>query len=169
MKEKGIEDAVNAVKAVNESFGRTVYALDIYGPIDSEQSEWFADLRKSFPEYVKYCGIVPFDKSVDVLKNYLALLFPTHYYTEGIPGTIIDAYAAGVPVISAKWESFEDVVDDGITGVGYEFDNQNRLISAITYMANDPTRVYRMKTHCTRKAEDFIPKTVLRHFVSFFD
>lgn len=30
MKEKGIEDAVNAVEAVNEYFGRLVYTLDIW-------------------------------------------------------------------------------------------------------------------------------------------
>ena len=30
MKEKGIEDAVYAVRTVNEHFGRTVYTLDIY-------------------------------------------------------------------------------------------------------------------------------------------
>jgi hypothetical protein len=55
-----------------------------------------------------------------VLKDYFALLFPTHFYTEGIPGTVIDAYAAGIPVISAKWESYSDVIDEGVTGIGYK-------------------------------------------------
>ena len=116
MKEKGIEDAVNAVKAVNEKYGETIYTLDIYGQVDAEQTDWFENLKNTFPDYVKYGGLVPFDKSVDVLKNYFALLFPTHYYTEGIPGTIIDAYAAGVPVISAKWENFGDIIEENITG-----------------------------------------------------
>jgi hypothetical protein len=30
MKEKGIEDAVNAVISVNKKFGTTVFTLDIY-------------------------------------------------------------------------------------------------------------------------------------------
>lgn len=75
MKEKGIEDAVNAVKTVNEHFGRTVYTLDIYGQVDSAQTEWFNELENTFPSYIKYGGLVPFDKSVEVLKNYFALLF----------------------------------------------------------------------------------------------
>ena len=41
MKEKGIEDAVNAVKKINEEAGRAVYILDIYGQVDSKQIEWF--------------------------------------------------------------------------------------------------------------------------------
>ncbi len=104
MKEKGIEDAVNAVKTVNEQAGRKVYTLDIYGQIDDAQTEWFEELKLNFPEYVNYRGVVSFDQSVDVLKEYFALLFPTGFFTEGIPGTIIDAYAAGIPVISAEWE-----------------------------------------------------------------
>ena len=108
-KEKGIEDAVAAIKAVNEKMGRTVYTLDIYGQVDESQTLWFDELQKVFPSYVRYGGLVPFDKSVEVLKDYFALLFPTRFYTEGIPGTIIDAYAAGVPVISARWESFSTI------------------------------------------------------------
>ena len=52
-KEKGIGDAVEAVKAVNEKLGRTVYTLDIYGQVDSDQIEWFDELKKEFPEYIR--------------------------------------------------------------------------------------------------------------------
>ncbi|MBQ8363831.1 MAG: glycosyltransferase, partial [Thermoguttaceae bacterium] len=62
MREKGIEDAVDAVKKVNERFGRTVYTLDIYGQVDPAQTEWFDALRKTFPDFVAYRGSVPFDK-----------------------------------------------------------------------------------------------------------
>jgi glycosyltransferase involved in cell wall biosynthesis len=128
VREKGIEDAINAVRAVNETIGKTVYTLDIYGQVDATQTEWFDELQKSFPEYVSYKGCVDANKSVEVLKYYFALLFPTHYYTEGIPGTIIDAYAAGVPVISARWESFADIIDEKLTGIGYDFGNKQDLI-----------------------------------------
>ena len=113
MREKGIEDAIEAVKAVNNHLRRPAYVLDIYGPIDSGQIEWFQTLQNSFPEYICYRGSVPSEKAISIIKEYFALLFPTRFYTEGIPGTIIDAYAAGVPVIASKWENFDDVIDDG--------------------------------------------------------
>jgi glycosyltransferase involved in cell wall biosynthesis len=106
MKKKGIEDAVDAVRFVNRRYGKTAFSLDIYGPVDPEENEWFENLKQNFPSEIRYCGCVDANKSVDVVKDYFALLFPTRFFTEGIPGTIIDAYAAGVPVISAKWESF---------------------------------------------------------------
>lgn len=158
MKEKGIEDAVEAVKAINNEEGRTVFTLDIYGQVDSEQTEWFDNLQKTFPEYVKYGGLVPFDKTVDVLKYYFALLFPTRFYTEGIPGTIIDAYAAGVPVICSRWENFNDVVTDGVDGIGYEFGNENGLKDILRRIEQNTEIINNMKKKCVLKANNYSTK-----------
>ncbi len=162
MKGKGIEEAINAIQTVNEKLGRVVYSLDIYGQVDIEQTAWFEELKNRFPKCVRYCGCVDFDKSVEVLKNYYALLFPTHFYTEGIPGTIIDAYAAGVPVISAKWESFSDVVDDGMTGIGYEFDRNDAFINILLKLADEPVVLTDMKLNCVKKAKMYLPETVIQ-------
>ena len=164
MKEKGIEDAINSVKAVNEKFNRVVYTLDIYGQVDSGQIEWFENLQKDFPEYIKYGGLVPFDKSVEVLKDYFALLFPTRFYTEGIPGTIIDAYAAGIPVISAKWQSFSDIVKDGVTGVGYEFGNDSELTEILFETAKSPSELNLLKENCVKEAQEYMPHSVVSKF-----
>lgn len=167
MKEKGIEDAIDAIRSVNERLGRTVFSLDIYGPVDPSQTEWFDSLKESFPEYVSYGGSVPFDKSVEVLKDYFALLFPTRFYTEGIPGTVIDAYAAGVPVISAKWESFADLIFDYETGIGYEFSSSDALDSTLTEIANNPGKINSMRKVCIAKANDFSPREALKPIVKF--
>lgn len=155
LKEKGIETAVNAVKSINEKLGYTAYTLDIYGQVDSAQTEWFEGLKNSFPEYVKYVGVIPFDKSVEVLKNYFALLFPTHYYTEGIPGTIIDAYASGVPVISARWESFADIVDEEKNGIGYDFDNVVQFEDTLLHIVSEPKIILEKKVSCLKKADKY--------------
>ena len=162
MKEKGIETAIQTVKKVNERLGYTAYSLDIYGQVDVNQFEWFERLQTEFPDYVHYCGCVDSDKSVDVLKNYFALLFPTHFYTEGIPGTIIDAYAAGVPVISAKWESYSDVVDEGVTGIGYDFADVEQFAQLLLNIAENPNTLLEMKYSCIEKAENFIPANAIR-------
>ena len=161
MKEKGIEDAVNAVKAVNTEAGRTIYTLDIYGQIDSGQAQWFENLQTTFPDYINYRGIVDYDKSVDVLKNYFILLFPTRFYTEGIPGTIIDAYAAGIPVIASKWESYSDIINDR-TGIGYDFDSENGLTENLLQAANITTIIFDKKTQCLTEAESYKPENIVR-------
>lgn len=155
MKEKGIEDAVRIVRKINNSAANPVFSLDIYGQIDLQQTEWFNYVKTLFSDNIKYCGVVPFDESVEVLKDYFALLFPTRFYTEGIPGTIIDGYAAGVPVISAKWESYADVVEDEKTGIGYTMGHLDELENILYMAANNPQKINSMKEDCLRKAEEF--------------
>ena len=46
MKQKGIEDAINVVKKINEEANETVYALDIYGQIDKNYAEEFEKIKK---------------------------------------------------------------------------------------------------------------------------
>ena len=161
MKEKGIEDAVNAVKAVNDAIGRDVYKLDIYGQVDKEQTDWFANLQTKFPDYVKYKGLVPFDKTTEVLKDYFLLLFPTKFYTEGIPGTIIDAYAAGVPVVCSKWQSFADLVDDTV-GYGYEFSSEEALENLLKKIyLEDIEKISVMKKACILKSRQYTPEKMI--------
>ena len=162
---KGISDAVEAIKKVNESFGEQIFALDIYGPVAEADRSWFDTVSSEFPSYVEYKGVVPFDESVKVLKNYFALLFPTKSFTEGVPGTIIDAYAAGVPVISSKWESFSDVVEDGITGIGYEFGNLNDFISKLSEIAKSPEIIDNKRNACLIKARDFTSEVALKELL----
>ena len=162
MKEKGIEDAVEAVKEVNEQLGYTAYSLDIYGQVHEEQTEWFGNMKKMFPDYIQYRGVVSFDRSVEVLKDYFALLFPTHFYTEGIPGTIIDAYAAGVPVISAKWESYADIVDDHKTGIGYQFEDVRGFFDVLMQAEHNSQLLLDMKENCIRKAKEYVPETAIQ-------
>ena len=168
MREKGIEDAIEAIKSINEAAGKTVYTLDIYGQVDAAQTEWFEKLQKDFPAYVRYGGLVPFDKSVEVLKDYFALLFPTRFYTEGIPGTIIDAYAAGIPVIGARWESFSDIVEEGVTGLGHEFENVEDLKNKLIYAAANTETLLSMKSDCLAYSKRYLPSEVAEILIRNF-
>jgi len=165
MQEKGIDTAINAVKSVNAQINRDFYRLDIYGQIKTAQKEWFEELRKSFGECIRYCGEVPFDQSVSVLCKYDALLFPTKYFTEGIPGTIIDAYAAGIPVIASKWENYDDILDEK-TGIGYPFDDPNGLRRILLELVDDSSKLTAMRAECIRKAKFFLPESVIHILLS---
>lgn len=162
---KGIEDAIEAVKAANERAGREFYTLDIYGQIENEYKERFCELQKGFPPFISYKGQIDFDKSVDTLKDYTALLFPTQYYTEGVPGTVIDAYAAGVPVISSRWESFEDVIADNKTGIGYEFGKNEQLTEILCGYDKTIELLSSYKANCIDAYENYSPNKVLNKLI----
>ena len=166
MKEKGIAIAVEAVKAVNELSGRTVFTLDIYGQVDPRQTEWFAQLKAEFPEYVKYCGTVPYDQSVGVLKDYFALLFPTYFSGEGFAGTLIDAFSAGVPVIASKWRYNEEFVYEGINGSIIPPQDVTALTEKLIEISSAPGAWIAQRKNCLVQAKRYVPETALKDLIS---
>lgn len=166
MKRKGIEELSSVITSINKEKKAEVFSLDIYGQIEIGEEEWFESVKNKYSlleenSTIKYKGCAPYAQSVEILSNYFALVFPTCFYTEGIPGTIIDAYAAGVPVVSAKWESFEDVVEAGVTGLGFAFQDWKELKSVLLNISESPEIINNMRIQCLKRAEDFLPSKVL--------
>ncbi len=161
-KEKGIEIAVDAVKLINSRAGKVICSLDIYGKADENQEEWFDALQKSFPAYIRYCGVAPFDKSTQILRPYFALLFPTFYDGEGFAGTIVDAFASGVPVIASDWRYNKELVQDGVTGIICQAKDVDSLTEALNHAFSDLDRWNEMKTSCLKKTNEYLPQNALR-------
>lgn len=164
-KQKGIEDAVDVVNEINSKNGAVMFKLDIFGPIDDEDFYWFESLQKKFTTAIKYKGCIPFLETSIILSEYFMLLFPTKYYTEGVPGTIIDSFSAGVPVLGSKWFSFSDVVEVGKTGLGFEFDNVESLKNQLLYVYKNKDKIIEMRESCIKKASDYSVQNVFEKFL----
>lgn len=161
MAEKGTEDAINAVRRINDKAGETVITLDLYGQVYEPYRERFEQLQREFPKYIKYRGIVNSEESVDTLKHYYALLFPTHFYTEGIPGTLIDALCAGVPVITSLWINSGDIFQQDVTGWGYKFGESNMLEELLLKAIKDPKTFLAMRRKTLKQADRFSPRSII--------
>ena len=153
LKQKGIGEAISACDRLNKETGKTVCTLDIYGPIAEEYKEEFSSLCEEY-SCAKYKGVVNPSKSVDALKGYYMLMFPTLFYTEGIPGTIIDAFSAGVPVLASEWESYADVLSekDSIT---YKFADTEDLYAKLKYCVENVEKINGYRAECLKSAEKF--------------
>lgn len=161
LKEKGIEDAVNAVKRINSFYGKTIYKLDIYGKIDDGQKEWFNKIQSQFTESIEYKGLVDGSMSTKVLKDYYLLLFPTYYSGEGYPGTLLDAFSAGVPVIASNWAYNAEIVNDKL-GFLYPAKDVDALIHTLKRVAEDPNCIHDLKKNCLDYASSMSPHKVIQ-------
>lgn len=161
MQQKGIADAVHVIEKINKDKGAEVYRLDIYGQIENSEIQWFTELQRNFTTSVRYKGHVDFDKSAATLVGYYALIFPTLFFTEGIPGTIIDAYAAGLPVIASQWESYKDIIIEEETGFSYKFGDIKALEELLRMIAETPEIIIKIKRNCIKKAQDYTPQNVV--------
>lgn len=163
--EKGIELAIGAVRALNEE-GRGCI-LDIYGDPDPEYSLRFSEVMRSTGGSIRYCGSVPYDKSVETISGYDALLFPTYWESEGFPGTIVDAFSAGLPVLASDHGSNSEIVKHGDTGLIYPKKDEAALKEAIAYIWEmSADELLQMKKNCVRAALLYRPERYVAAMVN---
>lgn len=161
MDEKGIRDAIEAVHNINHDQAKQIVTLDIYGPGDDK---YLTELEEELKQKkdCRYCGVIPAQKSVEVLKNYYALLFPTHWRHEGIPGTIIDALSAGLPTIARRWQYCDEILTNKVNGYTYDFDHPEELRNCILYAITHVDETIAMKANCLAKAYDYSEEYVVK-------
>lgn len=165
MKEKGIEDAIDAIQSINEDAGRVICSLDIYGRIDDGYVERFEKVLKQVTNAIQYKGMVPYDKSVDAIKDYYALLFPTYWKGEGFPGTIVDAFSAGLPVIATNWNCNDEIIENKKNGLLYPNLEIKNLKEAICWLIDNKDEMNEFKNNCLISAEKYQPDEYIRKIV----
>lgn len=158
---KGIEDALQAIRNVNCQRPNSAI-LDVYGPIQPGEEDWFNELSANYKEELNYKGVVDPMRSVEVLKDYLALLFPTRYYTEGMPGTIIDAMYAGLPVVARKWKWCDNMITNGHNGIVYDFNKPALLNSILLSICEDPNIIISLKNNCILESRKYSSEVIVK-------
>lgn len=158
MKEKGIEDAVAAVKQANDRAGYEKFSLDIFGAVHADYRDAFETMKASFPPFIRYGGVVDFRESGKVLKEYFAMLFPTVYASEGYPNAVVDAFAAGLPVIATRWNYNGDIIRDGEDGILIGPGDVQQLAEAMESLSADLELHGRMRKNCLARCREYLPE-----------
>ena len=73
-------------------------------------------------------------------------LFVQSSNTEGLPNVLLEAAAAGVPVVATNVGGTGEVVADGTTGMLVPPGDATTLKEAIRQLLEDPSQMYEMKT-----------------------
>lgn len=167
-KEKGIIESSDLIKNLNASSKYPIAFLDIYGPIDKSFSAELEELL-SHNSCIRYCGVVSPNESVDVLRNYHALLFFTRWKGEGMPGAVIDSLSAGTPVLAYKWQFYDEILEDGLTGFSCESDDSDGPMRIVRQLFSNEDAYYRCRESCLDKAVQFSSSVIVPKICQFIE
>lgn len=121
MKEKGIMELMEAAKELHSE----QVSFELLGYCDEDLQELLDETEKK--GYVKQLG---FDPQVQKhLKDCSALILPT--YHEGMSNVLMEASAAGRPVIATDISGCREIFEEGITGFGCKPGDAGDLIRAL--------------------------------------
>ena len=170
IKEKGIENAINVVKKINEKYGKNIYHLDIYGQIGKDYKEDFEKIIDSINnENICYKGEIESSKSVETIKKYDLLLFPTYYEGEGLAGTIIDAFFAGVPIIASDWKYNKEIINNEVTGLIFKAKDDNDFEEMLDDIYLQKYDINQMKIECLKESEKYLPQIAIKPVMEYID
>lgn len=117
------------------------------GPLQ-EQVEAVARKNSS----VQFLGQQPQGKIYELLRRSKALIFPSLWY-EGMPRTIIEAFAAGTPVIASNLGAMSSMIDSGRTGLHFQPGNVDDLVQQVFWMLEHTTQWQIMRQQARQEFE----------------
>lgn len=150
---KGLDVIFLLAEYINKKYSDII--IDFYGYINEPDKDYFKSHVEKY-SFIEYKGILEFEEIHRTLEKYDALLLPTHFFTEGLPGSIIDAYIAGIPVIVTKWKYATEFVEDQKTGYIIPFeDGLEDLYNEVDLLYNNNKMLDEMKANAFNKRTEF--------------
>jgi glycosyltransferase involved in cell wall biosynthesis len=141
-KRKGIVELIQALRSVRDA------NADVHGLIVGSCNSASIDYRDRMHHTVAACGLQDnvtiaeerwdFDRMPNVFAAADIVVQPSH--REGLGIAVLEAMAAGKPVIGAAVEGIREIIVDGGTGVLVPPEDPNALAAAILDLIGDPAR-----------------------------
>lgn len=148
---KGYGSIFQALGELKESSEKVT--MTFYGQVAEEDKDDFYVQLEKYNGIVSYKGALMPDDIQRTLSQYDVMLLPTQYYTEGFPGSILDAYIAGIPVIVTEWKHSHEFVDEGKTGFIVPFgDCVEDLVDRIKRLINDKELLSSMRRSAQKES-----------------
>lgn len=155
IEEKGVVDVVRSASRVLAEFPEAEFRFaGAWWDQDEAKAKCEAEIReKGLGDRVRFVGTVSGDAKDRFYLEADIFVFPTYYTLEGHPNVIVEAMAAGLPVISTDYVAIPETVLDGENGFIVPVRDPAAVADRILVLAKDPSLRGRMGTASRRLYE----------------
>lgn len=165
--EKGIGEFVEAARVLRKKHKET--AFWIIGPVDTDNPMGipFEQLNKWNEE-----GVVHYHGMTDDVKSFMekadVIVLPS-YYREGIPLSLLEAAAMGMPIITTDSVGCRDVVENGKNGFLVPPKDPKALADAMEQFVLRPGTASKMGEQSRRRAlEKFDSRKIVAQILKYY-
>lgn len=152
-KDKGIIDAINSVELLNKKDKNVT--LHIYGRIQKGFEEEFENTLKDNTN-CEYHGTLSNKEVIETLATRADILvLPTYYFGEGLPGILVEAAIAKVPVIITNFKGIDAYFIHNKNTLYVEKQNPKDLADKIEQLIEDDELRNKITTGITELSKQF--------------
>lgn len=136
--EKGVGTLLRAWERLPEKI-----PLKIIG--DGPLAPDVADARRRLPG-IEWLGHLSPEATMAAMHDAAALICPSEWYEAGIPRTIIEAFAAGTPVVAPNLATMGDLIQENDAGLHFQPGDPQDLARVVETAFARPAELARMRT-----------------------
>jgi glycosyltransferase involved in cell wall biosynthesis len=138
IREKGVLVLLEAIPRVVARRPKTRFKFAGAWWREEERQEAQRLIRESkIEEQVEFVGVTVGEAKQRLLAESDILVFPTFYYNETFGLVLLEAMAAGLPVIATSRASIPEIIEDGVNGLLVEEQDPNDLAVKILQLAEN--------------------------------
>lgn len=160
---KGVEFLIKALRVLRGTTTQTYIVGD--GILRPRIESLIRQLPS--PSSVTMCGIVSEETKLRYLSSADIMVVPSIY--EPIPTVILEAFAAGVPVIATNIGGIPEIVHPGFNGLLVEPGNHVALASAIELLVRDHELRRKLSRNAKSSVEKYDWSFVAKRYKSFYE
>ncbi|MGM0589765.1 MAG: glycosyltransferase family 4 protein [Bacteroidota bacterium] len=143
VKEKGVLESVMSYNYLNLDKANIEYIVAGDGPYLPTVREYIANYALNNIDII---GYVKGQDKINVFKSADIYLFPS-YHGEGMPTTILEAMAFGLPIITTKVGGIADFFEEGKMGLILEDTKPSNIANKVEYLLERPKLMKQMSVY----------------------
>jgi glycosyltransferase involved in cell wall biosynthesis len=155
--EKNIPFLIHSFKKVKESQPNTSLVIIAQGPLEEELKHLVTTLGLSLNDDVIFTGALPYASLVNAYYSADLFVFSSLTETQGL--VLIEAMAAGIPVVAVRASGVREMVEDGIDGILTECDT-GELAGAIVRVLQDEKLYHTLQINAKKKADQLSSRSM---------
>ena len=160
---KGLETMVKAVDLIQPKANFRAYIVGA-GPLQSKLQALIDEI--GLTDKVKLCGFLPDEAKRAYLENSDLFVLPSLY--EPIPIAILEALAAGLPVVASDVGGIPELVRPGVNGLLVKPGNPHDLAAAISKLIDDSKLRRRLASNARKSVREHDWPVVAEKYLLFY-